>query len=156
MNEHKVIPGALIGTTAMTAFSYIASAIEHSNFKEPELLGLLAHRLSPNKTVMKLAGWPIHYAIGLAFVKTYAWLWQHSKMKPTPGFGLLLGGISGIIGILVWKWTFRLHPDPPQIKFSKYYRQLLAAHIIFGLFSVIGYNTRFPRNATSQEALALE
>jgi hypothetical protein len=105
----------------MTLFSYIVSEIEEGNFKEPELLAILGHRLSPetDKALMRLGGWQLHYAVGLAFVSSYALLWRRTKLKPTPGAGLLLGGISGIIGALAWKFVFHIHPNPPRIEFKK-------------------------------------
>jgi hypothetical protein len=141
MNAKKVIAGTFIGTSGMTLFSYIVSEIEQNNFKEPELLAMLGHRLATgtDKNLLRVAGWQLHYAVALAFVSSYDLLWRKTKLKPTPGAGLVLGGISGIIGALVWKIVFNILPNPPRIKFKKYYLQLVAAHLIFGLFSTFGY-----------------
>lgn len=142
MEKHNILSGALVGTTAMTLFSYILSHIKESNFKEPELLALLGHRLFPgtDKKLMRFAGWQIHYAVGLAFVSSYSWLWRKTRLKPTLTVGLLLGAISGIMGAFVWKLVFKIHPDPPEIEFKNYYRQLIAAHMIFGVFAALEYD----------------
>ena len=51
----------------------------------------------------------------------------------------MLGGLSGILAIIIWKSTFKLHPAPPKIQTGKYYGHLLITHFIFGAFAVLGY-----------------
>ena len=142
-NTHTgaAISAGLSGTTLMTSFSYLVARSQKENFREPELLAILLRRLIPelNKKYSKIAGWNIHYAIGIAFAIIYATLWESGKLKASVKSGLLLGGLSGLLAIVVWNATFRLHPFPPNVKFKRYYGHLFLAHLVFGAFASIGY-----------------
>lgn len=125
----------------MTLFTYIVAESKKKNFKEPELLAQLLHRLVPEtgKKGSQVGGWSMHYTMGTIFSILYVELWDRKIVKPNFRNGLLLGGFGGITGILVWKLAFSLHPNPPQIHFKKYYGHLLLAHLVFAVFATVGY-----------------
>jgi hypothetical protein len=137
----KISAGAITGTTAMTAFSYVATSKENKGLREPVLLGLLLKlalpKLSKNKTLA--AGWLTHYGIGFLFAAIYHQLWERRILKPTVVNGMILGSVNGLIGIGLWKATLALHPRPPKIFYKKDYRHLLLAHLVFGMGTAIGY-----------------
>jgi hypothetical protein len=138
----KVALAALTGTTLMTAFSYGASRHERKQFREPELLNKLLDRIpgAPAIPTKSPAGWLVHYGVGIFFTSVYDQLWQRDIGKPTLANGLLLGTISGLVGIGGWMLTFKLHPHPPKIDYTGHYKQLLIAHMIFGVGAALGYN----------------
>jgi len=142
MKQPKVLCSAFTGTTFMTLWSYFLSWIRLNNFKEPVILGKLLYRLDLpiKKKEARAAGWGVHYLVGLLFTELYAPLWEKISFGPTKRNGLVLGGISGIAAILVWKFTLAFHPDPPSIDFLPFAGQLFIAHLVFGLFATIGYN----------------
>ena len=125
----------------MTAFSYLVSELDGENFSEPERLSQLAKRLVPllSKEEKLTIGWGAHYMVGLLFALAYVELWTKGKIKPTLGQTLLLGGVSGILAVAIWKTTFKMHPLPPMLSFNKYYLQLVPAHVVFALFAALGY-----------------
>ncbi len=125
----------------MTAFSYGASRHERKQFREPELLNKLLDRMpgSPAIPTKSPAGWLVHYGVGIFFTTVYDQLWQRNIGKPTLANGLLLGTISGLVGIGGWMLAFRLHPRPPKTDYTGHYKQLLIAHMIFGVGAVLGY-----------------
>lgn len=131
----------MAGTTFMTLFSYMVSAAEEENFSEPERLGQLAGRLlhKLNHQQRAALGWLGHYAVGLLFALVYVELWRSGKLKTNLVSNLWLGGISGLIAVAIWKTTFKMHPLPPALNFSKYYLQLIPAHIVFAVFAGLGY-----------------
>ena len=136
-NERRVADiflAAIIGTTCMTLFSFAVSEKKKRNFKEPQLLGKMIHRAIPeaNKNTSQGAGWLLHYGTGLFFTTVYDRFLRLTKSNPTVLKGLVAGGVTGLIGILIWKTTFKLHPNSPKIKFRRYYGHLLATHLIFG------------------------
>jgi len=141
MNKlEKIAVAGVTGTSFMTLFSYLVSVIEKENFSEPEHLGTLIHRLLPGtKKLNQVQGWAAHYAVGLLFATVFTELWERQKAKPSLKNALLLGGISGALAVGVWKLTFKLHPAPPWIKYTKYYAQLVPAHVVFALFATISY-----------------
>jgi hypothetical protein len=138
----KVARAAITGTTLMTAFSYGVSHYQRKQFREPELLNKLLDRLPGDQSISanNPAGWLIHYGVGMLFTTAYDQRWQRHIGKPTLADGLLLGSISGLVGIGGWMLTLRLHPRPPKTDYTGHYKQLLIAHMIFGVGAVLGYN----------------
>lgn len=139
-NQCKVLHSAFLGTTFMTLFSYLFSAITRDNTREPELLGKMVHRLQPKlgRRQSQATGWVIHYAVGVLFVEIYAQFWDRS-VDANKKSGLVFGGLSGIAAILIWKFTLTIHPFRPAVNFKTFAINLFLAHLIFGLSSVIGY-----------------
>jgi hypothetical protein len=129
------------GTTVMTASSYLMSLLADENFREPEHLEVLIGRLAPHlsKKAKVLAGWGAHFAMGFVFASVYVELWESKKIKHNLRNGLLLGLISGVLGFLIWKATFKVHPLPPWINFDHYYLQRIPAHVVFAVGATITY-----------------
>ena len=120
---------ALAATTMMTVFSYVLSYIVKVNFKEPEHLSVMLKRIPIHDRV---AGWAMHYFVGLLFVVAYFLMWKNG-IEANTGSGLAIGAISGLMAILVWHLTLRLHPHPPRIHRIPFYIQLVPAHIVFAI-----------------------
>lgn len=127
---------SIIATIMMTAFSYLYSEIKDKKFKEPQLINILIDRLPNMKmTIGKhhWLGWFLHFLIGLIFTALFFLIWNFTKISITWESGIILGFLAGVIGVLGWRITFSIHPNPPNIQFSKFYIQLIVAHILFGL-----------------------
>lgn len=124
-----------VATSLMTAFSYMVSAAFKELYKEPVLLQYLMTRfnIKLSNAVKAVAGWIIHYMIGLIFVIAYYVLWRLGVYELTWISGLLYGCMIGIIGIGGWVIMFILSNYMPTIDFKGYYLQLFFAHIIFAL-----------------------
>ena len=129
------------GTTVMTASSYLMSLMADENFREPEHLEVLIGRLAPHlsKKAKVLAGWGAHFAMGFVFASVYVELWETKKIKHNLKNGLILGLISGILGFLIWKATFKVHPLPPWLNFDHYYLQRIPAHVVFAVGATVTY-----------------
>lgn len=139
--QQVFIPG-IAGTTAMSAYSYVVSLLKNKNYKEPVLLGKMATRLiglRENKH-QQWIGWLLHYVVGLLFAELYTPFWNMNAPTKNIKTGLVLGGISGLAAILIWKFTLSAHPLPPAVHFTGFAMVLFAAHLVFGLFTAIGYN----------------
>jgi hypothetical protein len=134
MKPGKIILASIAGTSAMTVFSYIVSARKKKNFREPELLSAIMEEPGITKKEVNFlpAGWAAHYTAGMLFVLAYNRLFNLADIRVRLKNGILLGGISGLIGALTWKLVFTLHPDPPVTDYKSFYRHLVIAHIIFG------------------------
>ncbi len=135
MNVKNVLLPALTGTSFMTLFSYIVSEYEGRNFSEPELLAVLERHILPEgeKRFALPAGWITHYIVGILFTWLYEYWHKHNNKKPSLKSGILLGGLSGIAGVAMWKIVFSIHPTPPPVYVRKFFNQLLLAHFIFGI-----------------------
>ena len=141
MKIGKILISSIVGTSAMTIFSYLVSASEKKNFREPEVLGKLIERIpkSTSRDTGKIAGWGLHYAIGFLFVASYSELWKRKKIKPSITSGAFLGAASGLAGITAWKGMFEAHPNPPAKNLKPFFGHLMLAHIVFGVFSALTY-----------------
>ena len=131
-----IVVGTVAATTLMTIFSYSVSRLRNRQFTEPVLLNrflcgfgvLKEYQLEKN-----LAGWVLHYAIGLMFLVCYYFVWSRTSFDPTWKTALVLGAISGLIGIIGWAILFKIQSVPANIRVSEYFTQLFVAHVIFAL-----------------------
>jgi hypothetical protein len=137
----KIAISGVAGTTVMTAGSELMSLLAGENFSEPDHLETMISRLAPHlsKHAKKIAGWGAHYAMGLVFAAVYVELWETKKIKHTIKNGIILGAISGVLGLLIWKGTFKAHPLPPWINYTHYYLQRIPAHIVFAVAATLAY-----------------
>lgn len=125
-----------ICTSLMTTFSYGVAAILKQQFREPELLNMLAIRLKIIKVTSDKnhpLGWIVHYAVGVLFVAIIELIRAQANISLTILYYILAGAICGLIGIVMWFVTFRMHPNPPKLWYTAFYIQLILAHIIFGI-----------------------
>lgn len=137
----QILIATIAATSAMTLFSYVISASFRELYKEPVLLTFLLAQLNievSHKSKATLA-WLLHYFIGFIFVLIYHFLWINNILKLSLLNAVLLGSISGIIGIIGWMILFRLADYKPKIDFKGYYIQLFFAHIIFGVVAALFY-----------------
>jgi hypothetical protein len=125
----------------MTLFSYVISASFRELYKEPILLGYCLTKLniSLSRGLKTVFGWVIHYFIGFLFVLGYHLVWENEIMEKTWKSGLILGTVSGLIGILSWAIIFKINDCKPNIDFKGYYLQLFVAHIIFSMAALAVY-----------------
>ncbi|MFG4004083.1 hypothetical protein ACHRV1_20735 [Flavobacterium aquidurense] len=138
----QLIIVSVAATSAMTLFSYAASASFRELYKEPVLLTFMLTRLNvelPAKSKATLA-WLLHYFIGFLFVVVYHVVWIKNILPVSFLVGFIFGFLSGVIGILGWMFMFKMSDHQPAIDFKGYYFQLLLAHIIFGLVATAVYS----------------
>ncbi len=129
-----------MSTSAMTIFSYLVSELMSENFREPEIMTVLIRNLLlTTKQNAPYLAWSLHYIIGFSFVLIYVTLWQNHKLKANIQSGMFLGAVSGIFGIIGWYFTLIIHPNLPVLNLKNFFILLFFAHIVFGIFSVVGY-----------------
>lgn len=133
---------SIVATSAMTLFSYVMSKSFRELYKEPVLLTFVLTKAKAalsmqSKTAL---GWIIHYVIGLLFVIGYHFLWINDVLTISLLSALLLGAVSGIIGIVSWIFIFKMTDHQPPIDFKGYYIQLFFAHIVFALIATVLYS----------------
>jgi hypothetical protein len=138
MKTGNVLLAAACGTAAMTLFSYLVSRKKNKDFREPRLLGKMVYRAVPEikKPQSKVTGWILHCATGLTFTIIYTYLLKDTKLKANVPDGVVLGLINGVVAVGIWKATFSLHPDPPQIQFDDFYKHLVLAHVVFSTITL--------------------
>lgn len=137
----QILVATIAATSAMTLFSYVISASFRELYKEPVLLTFLLAQFKIEVSLKSKAtlAWLLHYFIGFIFVLFYHLLWGNNILKLSLLNAVLLGSITGIIGIIGWMIIFRLADYKPNIDFKGYYIQLFFAHIIFGIVAALFY-----------------
>ncbi len=141
-NLEKTLISGFVGTSFMTASSALMSLLPKEEFREPDQLSKLIGRLFPfmSKKAEIICGWGAHYAMGFLFAMVYVELWEKKEIEHSIKNGILLGLLSGLLGLLVWKASFKIHPLPPNNRKLDFYIQRIPAHIVFAVFATIGYN----------------
>ena len=133
---------SIMATSAMTWFSYAMSNSFRKLYKEPVLLTYAIDKmkieLSPQSK--KTWGWLLHYIIGFLFVVGYHIIWVKDILPISPLSALILGVISGVVGIISWIIIFKMTHHHPPIDFKGYYIQLFFAHIIFAIVATALYS----------------
>ena len=83
---------AFIGTTVMTAFSYLISASFKKLFSEPALINYVVSlsKIQLKPRLGSVLGWIVHYAIGTLFVIAYHLLWMNGFVGETLVWALVL------------------------------------------------------------------
>ncbi|MEJ2884271.1 hypothetical protein [Pedobacter sp. GR22-6] len=148
----KTVISGTGGTTFMTASSVLMSLLGQ-DFREPEHLGTMVGRLAPllSKRAKVIAGWGAHYAMGMIFAAVYVELWESGKIEHSLKNALILGALSGVVGFLIWKATFKVHPLPPAMNYTNFYLQRIPAHIVFAIFATLSYRLIKDREDNSKQ-----
>lgn len=138
----QLLAVSITATTAMTWFSYMVSNSFRELYKEPVLLSYAINKLNLNLSddFQKTWGWLLHYVIGFIFVLAYHIIWENEIMPISTLSAIILGIISGIIGIISWKLIFTMTNHQPRIDFKGYYIQLFIAHMIFAAVATALYS----------------
>lgn len=137
MNLKDAILAGVAGTTAFTAFSYLAAGIFNENFEEPKLLGTMIDRVTPalDEKESQFSGWMVHYVTGVGFAATYQYTLEKTDVKPNIHNGIIAGLLTTLPASLLWHTVLKTHPAPPRKGSATYYTQLTIGHAIFGAAS---------------------
>ncbi len=142
MKTNQMIVAGLAGITLMTTFSELMSKAKGSNYNEAEILGELLNRITPlSKSQTRLAGWLAHYGVSVVFAALYELYLKQTNTRANAKSGAVYGFLSGLAGVVVWKSTFKMHPNPPGVDLKTYYPQLVLAHVVFGLVTAATYRS---------------
>ncbi|SHG29642.1 hypothetical protein [Flavobacterium defluvii] len=133
---------SIVATSAMTWFSYAVSNAFRELYKEPVLLSYAINKMKIDFSAQskKNWGWLLHYVIGFLFVLGYHIIWAKGMLPISPLSALILGAVSGVIGIFSWIIIFKMTHHQPPIDFKGYYIQLFFAHVIFAITATAMYS----------------
>jgi hypothetical protein len=129
----------IAATTTMTMFVLVVRILTGKQLNVIRILGTMLTASTTvdgrcsSKASSLVAGTIMHYAVGLFFSFAYIWMWREQVISTAWITTTLLGVITGLIGILVWKSYFRIHSHPPVVPMTLYLACILFAHVIFAL-----------------------
>lgn len=140
MNLLKIFIAAFSATNIMTTFSYLLSSTYKRLFKEPVMMNFVLEGVGIHLKGRwhKIGSWIAHYIIGFAIVLSYEAIWRYTAVKFGFVSGLIMGVITGLIGIMCWRTIYltSIHEDVSR---RSYYIQLFFGHIIFACAVVIAF-----------------
>tara|TARA_R110002051_G_scaffold7321_2_gene33672 strand:+ start:2169 stop:2678 length:510 start_codon:yes stop_codon:yes gene_type:complete len=129
----------IAGTIAMTLVMYLYSCLSKHFTKVIPLLGSMIsgekNFMNPSKNALFL-GTLAQFGVGIIFSFTYFLLWNWGIFRINFQDAVLIGALSGLVAIIVWKTYLILHSQPPEISQLHYFIALFLAHIVFGIVSV--------------------
>jgi len=136
----KIITGGVVGTLLMTFFSYLCGHLFSREFGEPRLLNKLLDKSPWSQSNIKensVLGWALHMVTGIVFAWIIDIYFVLADTAPNWSVGAIIGFGLGVLGILGWQIVLSLHPQPPKLELPEFFAQLLIAHIIFALGTVL-------------------
>lgn len=132
---------SIAATSAITLFRYAISARDREIYKEPLLLTYLFTQVKPKLSISskRTLGWLLHFSIGFVCVLSYHLLWKYRILDLSVIGSLLLGFISGVIGVFSLFIMFKIAKYTLSIYSKDYYFQMFIAYIIFALYATVIY-----------------
>ncbi|RAJ24732.1 hypothetical protein LX77_01728 [Gelidibacter algens] len=133
----------LISVVWMTLFSALWSALSGNQFMESALISRLLNANLDKTTSQKqtyVLGWVIHFALGIVFLGIYEVLWEITNLERSLIWGLVFGGILGVLGVLGWKFLFKTLNFPSDFNYTQYYIHIFFAHLVFSFTALFVYH----------------
>lgn len=128
------------GTIVMTSVMYLYARLLDKNTKVVHILGSMLTGNEESYHVQKIkvltTGAVAHVFVGVLFSFGYFLLWNWGVFDIAWVDSLILGALSGVLAIIVWKSYFIMHQRPPEISLTHYFIALFISHIVFGLITV--------------------
>lgn len=146
------IVSGFAGTFAMTIVMYLYGSLTKKKTKVVHILGLMMTGnlalCKEQKTKILATGSIAHVFIGVLFSFSYFLLWNWGVFNISTFDSIIIGALSGILAIIVWKSYFTVYRKPPRVPLDHYFTALFISHIIFGMvtvsmFSIISNNPQF-------------
>jgi len=131
------VMSGITGTTIMTAFMLILRMVTRRQLNVITILGtmLTGSTTADGKCVttprVLITGTIAHYFVGIFFSFVYLWLWNNHIVGDDWWTTTILGFVTGLVGIAVWRTYFYIHRHPPQVPLRIYLAAILLAHVIF-------------------------
>lgn len=141
----KIIIAGILGTAVMTLFTYVLAFITKHRFKVVKILGtMLTFQTTPNKGLSHrpsaiIVGTIAHYFVGIVFSFAYAWLWSKELVDENFFQVVILGFVTGIFAVMIWRIFIAIHPNPPDLPLQSYLSAILAGHIFFAIGVFVTY-----------------
>ena len=121
----------------MTLFSGFLSRFSKTEFVEHRILSKLLIKLGLNKYMSTVIGLKSHLMTGIGFNYVNKYLIDKKIVVPSFRSSVTTGFLEGLAGVTIWSIVFKLHPNPPKMNLRAYFSQLVFAHILFGIFTIL-------------------
>lgn len=137
----NIFISSIPGTIVMTLFMYFYSAFFKKETRVIHIFGSMITGDIPARSVSGkgkslIAGTVAHFMVGFVLAFTYYILIDMNVFVIRFADGLILGILSGIVAVIVWRAYIFLHFHPPRIEKAHYFIALFIAHIFFAVFTI--------------------
>jgi hypothetical protein len=136
MSHLRTVLSAATGVVFMTLFSALIARFSKHEFAEHKVLAKLLNRHGIDDDISYWMGWKGHLLASLGFAYINKLLLEKRLIEPNLKSGAGVGIMEGLLGIMIWKAAFMLHPNPPKINLTKFFVQLVFAHIVYAMVGV--------------------
>ena len=132
----------IAGSTGRMAMLLIIYGGPFLRLPRMDVVGMLGAFAAPNKQDAATMGGAIHFMLGVVFALLYAALWSIGIGRPTWEWGLIFGGIHGMLVILLTTVLTRRYPQlSPHISGAHVAAAILLNHMIYGVVVAVVYST---------------
>jgi len=127
----------LTGTTIMTLFVLAIHRASRYQLNVIRILGtMLTGSTGPNgecaaNPAVYVTGTIVHYLVGFFFAFIYVFLWNNEMISRDWITTGVIGFITGLVGIAVWRLYFFVYSQPPAVELRWYLPCILFAHVVF-------------------------
>lgn len=135
----KIIVAGIIGTAVMTLFTNVIAFLFKERCKVVRVLGtMLTFQTTPDKGLSNqlsalMIGTVAHYFVGIVFSFVYAWLWSQEIVDENFYEAGILGFVTGIFAMVVWRIFIALHSNAPYLPLVLYLSAILLGHVFFAI-----------------------
>lgn len=137
MTHTRTILSGIIGVIFMTLFSGVLSRYSKTEFIEHRVLSKLLRKLGFSKFMSDTIAIKSHLMTGIGFNYVNKFLIDKKIVVPSFRSAVTTGFFEGLAGVLIWSVVFKFHPNPPKMNLKAYFTQLVFAHIVFGVFTIL-------------------
>lgn len=140
----NIITGFITGVLSTLAMTGWTELLAGSLGRPYHVIGTLGHVLQMRKVDLLRANHrrvavATHFFIGGLFGILYYLLISTGVIRPDVVDGMLFGVMLGIIAIVVWYISFKVHPSPPPVSLPLYLLMIFTGHIALALSLVVLY-----------------
>jgi len=110
MDWFAILNAGLAATAVMTIVMYVAPIM---GMPKMDIISMLGTMFTSNDGAAKAIGLVAHFMMGIVFVIIYASVWNIGLGQPTWIWGLVFGGIHGLLVLIVMPLVMTMHPRRP-------------------------------------------
>jgi len=133
----NAIIAGLIGTVGMTILMYLAPVM---GLPKMDIINIIGTMFTSNKNTAIVIGVIIHFMMGAVFGLIYAFVWSIGIGAPMWLWGLIFGGVHGLVVAFMMPLVVKMHPRKPVMAGgTSQIFGLVMGHMVFGLIVAVTY-----------------
>ncbi len=134
-----IVAAGIVATTTMTLFVLLINRMSEKRLNVIRILGTMltgqtsAYRSTSGSAGSLAVGIIAHYMVGFLFLTIYVISWENDWLGYSLTDSAIIGFVTGLFGIVVWRIYFSIHGFPPSVHLGLYLTVILLGHVLFGV-----------------------